>query len=131
MTAPNPPRRVVITSPRMRAPRRQPYRVASEIDAQTRLGRVYLGSIIRAQGRLALMVLAILAVGLLGLPVLFVAVPSVAGVTVLGLPLPWLVLGVVVYPLLLALGWFYVRRAERNERDFAELVGAADRVEDR
>jgi len=42
---------------------------------------------------------------------------------VLGLPVPWLLLGVVVYPALLGLGWVYVRRAERNERDFAELVG--------
>ena len=35
-------------------------------------------------------------------------------------------LGVLVYPLLLGLGWF-VRRAERNERDFADLVREADR----
>ncbi|MEI2636640.1 MAG: LytTR family DNA-binding domain-containing protein [Methylotenera sp.] len=40
-------------------------------------------------------------------------------------PLAWLVLGVLVYPFLVLLGWVYVRRAESNERDFAELVGDA------
>jgi hypothetical protein len=34
----------------------------------------------------------------------------------------WLLLGVVAYPFLWGLGWFYVRRAERNERDFADLM---------
>jgi hypothetical protein len=40
----------------------------------------------------------------------------------LGLPLPWLLLGVVVYPVLIAAAWLYVRQADRNERDFSELV---------
>ena len=40
----------------------------------------------------------------------------------LGLPLPWLLLGVLVYPAMLGLGWFYVRQAERNEHDFTDLV---------
>lgn len=130
MTTPNPPRRVVITSPRMRAPRRQPQRVATEIDAQTRLGQVYMGSLIRAQRRLALVVLGVLAILLLGLPLLFAWIPSVGEMDVLGLPLPWLILGAAVYPVLLCLGWFYVRRAERNERDFAEVVRAEDRRDD-
>jgi hypothetical protein len=29
---------------------------------------------------------------------------------------------VLVYPLLIGLGWHAVREAERNERDFAEVV---------
>ena len=32
-----------------------------------------------------------------------------------------------VYPLLVLLGRFYVRRAERNEQDFAELVDITER----
>ena len=40
----------------------------------------------------------------------------------LGLQLPWLLLGVLAYPALLAGGALYVRLAERNERDFVELV---------
>jgi hypothetical protein len=48
-------------------------------------------------------------------------------VQLLGLPLPWWLLGVLVYPTLLVLGWAYVRRAERNERDFAELMSEVER----
>jgi hypothetical protein len=42
-------------------------------------------------------------------------------------PLAWLVLGGLVYPFLWLLGRGYVRRAERNEQDFAELVDSAER----
>ena len=38
-----------------------------------------------------------------------------------------LLLGVLVYPWLLALGWIYVRRAEANERDFVSLVEEVER----
>ena len=48
--------------------------------------------------------------------------PALGRVTVLGVPLPWLLLGALAYPFLVAVGWRYVRGAERNERDFAELV---------
>ena len=39
-----------------------------------------------------------------------------------GLPIAWLVLGGLVYPFLLLVGWRYVRSVERNEGDFADLV---------
>ena len=48
----------------------------------------------------------------------------------LGVPLAWLVLGGLVYPFLFLLGRSYVRRAERNEQDFAELVDIAERPSD-
>ncbi len=38
------------------------------------------------------------------------------------MPLPWLLLAFAVYPVLLGLGWVYVRAAERNERDFTDVV---------
>ena len=38
------------------------------------------------------------------------------------MPLSWVVLAFAVHPFLLACGWFYVRRAERNEEVFADLV---------
>jgi hypothetical protein len=43
------------------------------------------------------------------------------------MPLPWLLLGFVVYPVLVLLGWRYVRRAERNERNFADLLSEVER----
>ena len=44
-----------------------------------------------------------------------------------GIPLPWLLLGVGVYPVLVLLGWRYIRSAERNERDFADLLSEVER----
>jgi hypothetical protein len=67
-------------------------------------------------------VLLTVAVLVAGLPLLFLLVPGLVGVTVLGMPLPWVLLAFAVYPLFLLLGWLYVRAAERNERDFADVV---------
>ena len=57
----------------------------------------------------------------------FYLVPDLADVDLIGVPLAWWLLGIAVYPALLLLGWVYVRRAERNESDFAELLSEAER----
>ena len=118
----DPSRRVRVTSPRTGATRQRRVTGASEIDAQTDLGEVYMSSLLRSQLRLALLVLAALGVLVAGLPLLFTLLPGLTEVHVLGMPLPWVLLAFVVYPFLLLLGWLYVRAAERNERDFAEVV---------
>src|SRR3954451_2085263 len=105
-----PPRRVRVTSPRMAASRRGPARPATrEIDEQTGLGEVYMRSLLRSQLRLALSVLAALGLLLGGVPLLFALGPSVADAHLLGLPLPWLLLGVLVYPMLWLAARYYVR----------------------
>jgi len=96
--------------------------MSQEIDAQSQLGEALLRSLMRAQLRLAGVVLLLLAVTLGGLPLIFELAPGVRRMHVLGIPLPWLLLGVLVYPVLLGLGWFYVRYAERNEAGFVRLV---------
>lgn len=98
-----------------------------EIDAGTELGAVYMRSLLREQRRLALRVLAVLMLTVGVLPLLFHLWPALGEVRLLGVPLPWLVLGVLVYPWLVFLGWRFVRRAEANERDFADLVGEVRR----
>jgi hypothetical protein len=119
-----PPQRVRVTGPpRRRAPQSR----TGDIDAQTQLGGVYLGSLLREQLSLALRVIGLLMVGVGSMPLLFHLAPGLADVHLLGLPLPWLLLGVVVYPALVILGWRYVVWAERNERDFAELLSEQER----
>lgn len=120
----NPRERVRVTGPPRR---RTPSAVRPPIDTETRLGGMYLRSLLREQLRLAAGVLLALAVLVGSLPLVFHLAPGLSSAQVLGLPLPWLLLGVLVYPLLLGLGWVFVRRAERNERDFADLVREADR----
>jgi hypothetical protein len=117
-----PSRRVRVTSPRTGATRRRRVTGASEIDAQTDLGEVYMTSLLRSQLRLALLVLGAVVVLVAGLPLVFTVFPGLVDVRVLGMPLPWVLLAFAVYPVLLGLGWLYVRAAERNERDFAEVV---------
>jgi len=111
--------RVRVTGPPRR---RTPAARTRDIDAETRLGEVYMGSLLREQRWLAVRVLAVLAAVVGSLPLVFHLWPGLTGVHVLGLPLPWLLLGVAVYPFLLLLGWRYVRRAERNEADFLDLM---------
>ena len=118
-----PGRRVLVTSPRMRALRRPPTRsVTRDIDEQTRVGEIYMRSLMRTQLRLALVVLGTFVVVVGGLPLAFALVPALRSAEVAGLPLPWLVLGVGVYPLVSLAAWWYVRSAERAEGDFADLV---------
>ncbi|WP_374968671.1 hypothetical protein [Terrabacter sp. BE26] len=114
--------RVRVTSPRTSAARTRSLSVASEIDEQTRLGEVYITSLMRSQLRLALVVLVVLAVTLGLLPLLFRTVPAVAEVQLLGVPLPWLLLTVTAFVEIILLGWFYVRRSERNEATFSDLL---------
>jgi hypothetical protein len=114
--------RVRVTSPRTLAARSRSRRSdAAEIDALTRLGEVYVQSLVRAQLRLAGYVVVLLVVSIGLLPVVFRLLP-LDHVHVLGVPLPWLVLGVLVYPWLLILAVWYVRRAEHNEAAFVDLV---------
>ena len=117
------PQRVRVTGP----PRRQgPRPRTGDIDEETRLGGVYLGSLLREQLWLALRIVALLAIGVGSLPLLFHLAPGLTDVMLLGMPLPWLLLGIAVYPVLVLLGWRYVRAAERNESDFAELLDSQE-----
>jgi ABC-type uncharacterized transport system permease subunit len=93
-----------------------------EIDEQTRLGDVYMSSLIRSQRRLALTVCSLIALLLVGTALAGAIVPRFSSARVFGIPLPWVVLGGLVYPVLIALGWYTVRSAERTERDFLALV---------
>jgi hypothetical protein len=117
-------RRVAVRNPRGRAARSTTpgERALAELKEQTEVGEVLLRSLTRAQLMLAVRVFAVFGFFLLGLPALFATYPDLAGFRVLGLPLPWLVLGAAVYPLLVLLALLYVRQAERNERDFVEFI---------
>ena len=115
--------RVRITHPRVQAARRAPMRpVVREIDEQTTVGEVYMSSLIRSQRRLAIVVVVVVALLMAGTALAGALAPRFAQWRLAGIPVPWLVLGVLVYPALIALAWYTVRHAERNERVFTDLV---------
>jgi hypothetical protein len=97
-------------------------RTRVEVQEQTEIGDAMIRGLVRAQLSLATRVAA--AVGLLFavVPVLLLVFPDVADVVVFGVRLPWLLAVSVPLPILLVAGWFYIRAAERNEQDFADLV---------
>ncbi|MEU6403287.1 hypothetical protein [Streptomyces sp. NPDC046985] len=109
-------RRVVVTGPPRRTRRAPAHsRPRTEIAEQTTLGHTYVRSLMRSQLRAALAALAVLALLVAPLPLVFAAVPGARR-------LQWAVLGFGLYAPLLLLARWYVRRAERNERDFVRLV---------
>lgn len=117
-------RRVVVSRPARGAVRRRPRQAASDIDEQTAVGEVYMRSLLRTQLRLGLSALATVLVPLGLLPLIFTVHPPTAELQVGPLPLAWLLLGVLVYPLLVLVGWRYVRQVERNEREFERMVSS-------
>jgi hypothetical protein len=117
------PRRIRVTSPRTTAHHRQTKRTgAGEIGDLTRLGEVYMTSLIHAHLRLALAIIGCAASVLIGLPLVFALVPASRDLNVFGLPLPWLLLGILAYPLTYFAARLYVRQAERIEAAFTEFV---------
>jgi hypothetical protein len=126
----SPPPRVRVTSPRTAAARSRAVPPTSEIDRRSRLGDLYLSSLVRAQLRLAAGVLSAVLVVVAGLPVVFVLFPGLTDVHVLNMPLPWVLLAFAVYPFLFLCGWVYVRGAERNERAFELTVTPTNRSGD-
>jgi hypothetical protein len=118
--------RVRVTSPLTTAPAHVRRSVRQEIDESTGIGEIYMRSLIRLQLRAALTVALTLVMSIGALPLVFLAFDAVTEFRVLGVPAPWLILGVAVYPGLFGLGWVYIRQAEKAERDFAGLVAPDD-----
>jgi hypothetical protein len=96
-------------------------RTRTEVVEQTEIGEALIGGLIRAQLGLAVRAGLVMVLVLCSLPVLF-RLGSVGSFVLLGVRLPWLLLGVAVYPVLYGVGRLYVRLAERNEQDFLELA---------
>ncbi|MGA8046628.1 MAG: hypothetical protein WCA30_10250 [Dermatophilaceae bacterium] len=117
-----PPERVRVTGSRRtsRAPARRP--LEAELDEQTVLGEVYLRGLMRAQFRLAATIIAFGLVGLGGLPLFFWLEPDARDLRLFGLPVAWLLIGVLVYPVTVVVAASYVRRATRLESTFTDFV---------
>ena len=122
MAADQRPRREVVTGPRRDVRRSRRRSAVADLDQQTRIGRVYLRALMRTQLLLGLATVAVVVVPLAALPLLFGLVPGVRELQVGPIPLWWLILGFLVYPAILAVGWWYVRAAERTEAQFTDMV---------
>jgi hypothetical protein len=122
MTTSGPPPREVIRAATRRPSGRSHSPERDDLDQPDAYGRELLSSLIRAQAGVSLAIL-LPAISLLALyPLLAVLIPRLATLQVLGLPLTLVILGGGIYPPLVLLGYWYVRRAERLEQRFVELL---------
>ena len=109
-------RRVAVTSPQTRlalagrrtgVPAVPPHLAPADAERARRIHRRQL--------RYALTVLGLLAALLVGLPLLLVAAPGLDDVRLGGIPVSWLAVAVLPYPVLVLLARWQLRRAERTE----------------
>jgi hypothetical protein len=110
-------RRVTVASPQTRlamARRRTGVRIEPPHLAPSDLERAR--RIHREQRRRAAVAVGLLAVLIVGLPVLLYAFPALDAIRVAGVPVSWLAIGLLPYPALGLLARWQLRRAERTER---------------
>lgn len=96
--------------------------VSQEVAEQTAVGEVMVQSLIRSQLRLGLVVTAGFMASLLVCWALVRWVPLFTDWRILGVPAPWLLLGVGAYPIIGICAWLYVRAATKNEDQYRDLV---------
>jgi hypothetical protein len=123
----DPPRRTRVVLARGARTGHGPEGLRAELAEQTRVGDALVRGLMRAQLALALRLAVVVAIGLGALPLLFTVASGVARARVLGISLPWLLLGVGAFPFLVLVGWAYIHLAERNEQDFTDLVRRPER----
>ncbi|WP_305094110.1 hypothetical protein [Prescottella sp. R16] len=122
MTTPRPappPRERVVLANRRGA---RMVRTRVEVLEQTEVGDALIRGLVRAQLGLAVRVAAVVVLMFGAVPLLGIAFPGFAELSVAGIRLPWLLTVVLAVPVLTGAGWLYVRAAERNEQDFTDLV---------
>ncbi|MCG2620410.1 hypothetical protein LVY72_00605 [Arthrobacter sp. I2-34] len=120
------PQRVRVTGPRSGtgySPAR--FSVSRELDEQSEVGELFIRSLIRSQLRLALVVAGGFGAVVLGVLLLVLLLPG-NGVALWTVPLPWLLLGLGIYPVVLGCAGLYLRAAARNERRFRDLVSESE-----
>ena len=93
-----------------------------EVAEQTTYGEVVLGDLIRRQLTLSLSVAGVFLLLLFGLPLFNLLFPELGALPILGLPLSWLLLAVLIYPVLWVLAYYYVTTSRKFEDEFTDQV---------
>jgi hypothetical protein len=93
-----------------------------EIAEQSPYGEVLLDDLIRRQLRLAVSVAAVFGVVLFGLPLMNLAFSGLMQMHVLGLPMSWLALSLLIYPFVWVLAWYFVVTSRKYEEEFTDLL---------
>jgi len=98
----------------------------SPISAKTDIhSEEFLRSLMRKQLRLSVTCAATFLVALLGLPLLNYFFPELMATRVFGFTLTWFLLGVLFFPLVWIISWFFIRKSIALEEAEAEVVAEA------
>ena len=100
----------------------RPVRTVVDIQEGTGVGELLRSNLIGSQLAVALRFAVAAGITLGVLPLLFAMFPEIGRIEVFGMRLPWLLLGVLVYPFLFGIGLWHTRTAERVEQNFADHV---------
>ena len=119
-------RREVVRAPRRVARPVATSPVAGDLYKQDSYSRSLVASLMRAQMGVTLSALLPAFTIVLAYPLLAVLSPGLGTAHVLGVPLSLVILGGAIYPPIVLLGLWYVRRTERVERRFVELFRDRD-----
>jgi hypothetical protein len=120
MTEPRPVRVAVTAVPRRPGGTRSSP-AAEDLFRESSYSQALLRSLMRAQLGVTVSILAPAAAIVALYPLLSVLFPAVAAADVGPVPLSLVVLGGGIYPPLVGLGFWYVRKAQRVEQRFADL----------
>jgi len=112
-------RRVVLADSKGRG---RAMRTIIELEEQTSVGEKLVRDLINQQLRTAFALGVSTLLFLCLLPALFLWVPALSDIQVVGVRLPWIILALLPFPLLYAIGFWFRRTAERHERDFVNMV---------
>ncbi|HEV7909035.1 MAG TPA: hypothetical protein VGP03_12875 [Pseudonocardiaceae bacterium] len=112
-------RRVVLADPRGRG---KVLRTIIELEEQTSVGEKLVRDLIKTQLRTAFGLAAVVLLLFGSMPIAFYAFPAISDVELLGVHLPWLMLGLLPFPFCYGIGYWYRSQAERHERDFVNMV---------
>ena len=116
-----PRRRRVVLADSTKA-RGKALRTIIELEEQTSVGEKLVRDLIRQQLKSAFGLAFAVLIGMCLLPITFYLVPQIGDLKILGIPIPWLILGLAPFPILYGVGWVFRRQAERHERDFVNMV---------
>jgi hypothetical protein len=97
-------------------------RTVVELEEQTSYGEELVTQFVRHQLRIAMRMWGLVILLLAAVPAVFFLVPQLAELNVAGVRLPWLIIGVLPFPLLFGVGYWYNRVVERQEQAFVAMV---------
>jgi hypothetical protein len=97
-------------------------RTVVELEEQTSYGEQLVRDLIKAQLIAAFRVTGLIAAVFVPIPLVLFFLPQLNDITFAGVRLPWLLLGVMPFPVMFGAAYWFNHKAESHERAFVDMV---------